>query len=240
MIKNLEKPHLPWLVTAIAAALIAGLTGLKTAHAASLNEIRISHSTADDDNNFYELAGSPGESLDGLTVLTISGEFAPGQIDFASNLGGLSIPADGYFLAADNGGFYPNTDLTTGHDYFGSPTSFLLVTGFTGMQGDDLDTNNDGTLDTTPWTSIVDAVSMLDGDANPDFAYGGGPLVPPDGNFPAAHAYRLPNGTGGWLSLADAFTNTAADTPGVANVPEPGCAILGLLGMLGLAIVRRR
>ena len=50
----------------------------------ALNELRISDSTNDDDNNFFEIAGNPGDSLDGLTVLTLSGEFEPGQIDFAT------------------------------------------------------------------------------------------------------------------------------------------------------------
>lgn len=239
MCKNIWRPRSRG-VPAVVAALIVGLVALTTVNAASLNEIRISDVANDDDNNFFEIAGSPGESLDGLSVLTVSGEFEPGQIDYASDLSGLSIPADGYFLAADSGTFYPDTDLETGNDYFGSPTSFLLVTDFTGNQGDDLDTDNDGTLDSTPWTSIVDAVSMLDGDATPDFSYGGGPLVDPDGNFPAAHAYRFPNGTGAWDRLDDSFTNTSFDTPGYANIPEPACAILTLLGIAGLPIVRRR
>ena len=41
--------------------------------------------------------------------------------------------------------------------------SLLLVKDFTGSPGTDLDTDNDGVLDSTPWDSIVDAVAVSDG-----------------------------------------------------------------------------
>ena len=39
----------------------------------------------------------------------------------------------------------------------------LLVSGFTGGAGDDLDEGDDGVLDTTPWSAIVDSVAFSDG-----------------------------------------------------------------------------
>ena len=33
--------------------------------------------------------------------------------------------------------------------------TYLLVNGFTGVLGDDLDTNDDGTLDATPWRVLL-------------------------------------------------------------------------------------
>ena len=70
--------------------------------------------------------------------------------------------------------------------------------GFTGANGDDLDTDDDGTLDSTPWTSVVDAVSLIE-EANPpsgtEYSYAvqlGGVTVGPDGSFaPGAALNRL-------------------------------------------------
>ena len=47
--------------------------------------------------------------------------------------------------------------------------TLLLVTGFTGALGTDLDTNNDGVFDSTPWTNILDSIGVTDatvGDLN--------------------------------------------------------------------------
>ena len=42
---------------------------------------------------------------------------------------------------------------------------------FTGALNADLDTDNDGVFDTTPWSAIVDAVAVNDGGAG-DLTYG--------------------------------------------------------------------
>lgn len=207
------------------------------AQAATLNEFRISAGADDDTNNFFELAGTPGESLDGLTVLSISNEFNPGEISFAFDLSGLSIPADGYFLASTDDIFYGANELQTGVDFFGSPQTFAIVSGFSGAMGDDTDIDDDGTPETTPWTSVVDAVALIDGDGNPDFIYAGGVAVGPDGNFPPAHGYRIPNGNGAWVQ--GTFGDTSIDTPGVANVPEPSAVVL-LLSGIALLMFRRK
>ena len=187
-------------------------------------------------NNYFELAGPAGESLDGLTVLSISGEFEPGEITFAIDLSGSSIPADGFFLAGGDDMAWPGVDLVTGIDYFGSPQSFVLVEGFTGTQGDDIDTDNDGTPETTPWTSILDSVSLIDGDQDMDFQYGGGDVVGPNGNFPPAHIFRENDMAGAWMM--GEFGDLSFDTPGVSNVPEPAAASLLLVGLV--ALIRRR
>ena len=49
--------------------------------------------------------------------------------------------------------------------------SWVLVSGFTGAQGQDLDTNDDGVIDVTPWTSVVDAIGVTDGGPS-DKVYG--------------------------------------------------------------------
>ena len=221
----------------VATFLILGFLA-SPAFGLQFNEIRISAASDDDVNNFFELIGSAGESLDGLSVLTISGEFEPGTIDFAFDLTGNSIPADGFFLASGDATFYgAATDFVTGSDFFGSPGTFALVDGFTGAAGDDLDTDNDGTFDSTPWSSIVDTVSLVDGDGNADVSYGT-PIVGPDGDFAPAHIFRDEDG-GGTFQIG-LFGDSSGDTPGVANVPEPGAVASSLVGLLALVLVRRR
>ncbi|MHC4067821.1 MAG: hypothetical protein ACYSUI_25410, partial [Planctomycetota bacterium] len=71
---------------------------------ATINEIRIDHFGADVDE-YFELTGPASESLEGLTYVVIgdaSGSGAGGGIDAAVDLSGLSIPADGFFLAAED------------------------------------------------------------------------------------------------------------------------------------------
>lgn len=101
-----------------------------------------------------------------------------------------------------------------------------------------IDTDNDGVLESMPWTSVIAAVALIDGDANPDFDYDWTPLVGPDGNLTPAHAYQTENCGGTWaIGVVD---DLSFDTPGVSNVPEPGSAILILLSGIGLPFARRK
>ena len=55
--------------------------------------------------------------------------------------------------------------MTVGNiDIENGGATYLLVRNFTGSICQDLDTNNDGILDATPWTSVVDAFGFIDGD----------------------------------------------------------------------------
>lgn len=194
------------------------------AHALTINEIRIaSPGNTDNTSNFFELAGDPQESLDGLTFLALSGEFQPGLINSATDLTGSLIPDDGFFLAATELTEYGDaTDLATGVDFFASPATFLLVNGFSGTEGDDLDADNNGLLDATPWTGILDAVSVFNSTGNPDISYGG-PVLINATNFVDSHIERYPDGTGGW-GVIGSFEDRRFDTPGVSNrtAPKPG------------------
>ncbi|MGF1503479.1 MAG: DUF4214 domain-containing protein [Paracoccaceae bacterium] len=184
----------------------------------TLNELRISNpSPLDDTSNFVELFGTPGESLDGQTLLVVSSEFEPGQIDFAFDLTGGSFDEDGFFLLANPGSGYDFDpgDITASFDFFGSPVTFFLVEGFTGAAGDDLDTDNDGTPDVTPWTAVLDSVALIDGDDTPDLPYSE-LQIGPDGDFTPAGAKATEDGAG--LSEQLAFSDNSGDTPGFTNV----------------------
>ncbi len=193
-----------------------------------INEIRISSSGASDDvSNYVELFGTPGTSLAGLTLVVLSGEFQPGQVDFAFRLDDVTFDENGIALIANAAiataiaqAELEASDLTASFDLFGSPTSFLLVSGFTGAAGDDLDADNDGVLDGTFFDALVDSVSLTDADATPDTNYSD-TIVGPDGAFAAAHVFRPADGAGSFV--IGSFGDLSADTPGTLNavVPPP-------------------
>ncbi len=186
-----------------------------------INELRISSPGGRDDvSNFVELFAAPGTRTDGLALLVLSGEFAPGQVDFAFDLSGGAADGEGVFLLAAEGTDTPLDpgDLTAAFDFFGSPSSFLLVEGFTGAAGEDLDADDDGTLDATPWTALLDGVSLIDGDGTPDLSYAEA-VVGPDGAFAPAGLAARPDGSGAFELLA--FADESEDSPGRSNAPGP-------------------
>ncbi|MEM7445379.1 MAG: hypothetical protein AAF414_18810, partial [Pseudomonadota bacterium] len=142
-----------------------------------INELRNGGGNSDE---FFELSGTPGASLDGLTLVALSGESAPGRIDFAISLDGYSIQADGLFAFGDAG--VPGIDATGPFSPSGSPTTYVLVESFSGSAGQDLDTDDNGILDVVPWLTQLDAVSIVDGDGTTDVNYSS-TVIGPDGGF---------------------------------------------------------
>ncbi|MGD1927571.1 MAG: endonuclease/exonuclease/phosphatase family protein [Leptolyngbyaceae cyanobacterium] len=196
-----------------------------TTPSVSLNELRISSpSASDNDSNFVELFGEANTTLDGLSLVLLSGEFEPGQVDFAFDLSGTATDENGFFLLANadissviSQAEVDATDQIAAFDFIGSPSTFLVVDGFTGQAGDDLDVDNDGVFDSAIGT-IIDSVSLIDGDSNADVNYSD-TVLGPSGTFPPAGIARDVDGTGPFQPLA--FGDFSADTPGFSNEAPP-------------------
>jgi len=147
-----------------------------------INEVVTSHDGTDD-HEYVELEGMPLVDYSADWLLVLSGDAgATGQIDRVYQVGTSDV--NGYWT----------TGLLTDELANGSLT-ILLVSGFTGSAGDDLDTNDDGALDTTPWDELYDSVSISDGDAA-DLAYSSTVLDPSLGGFAVrpGGASRIPDG----------------------------------------------
>ncbi|MGF1506600.1 MAG: ExeM/NucH family extracellular endonuclease, partial [Anaerolineae bacterium] len=204
---------------------INGLRGGGSSADCAIIEVRINDSGEDDE--FVEIIGDPSTDITDLTFIVISGNgsFA-GLVDVVIDFSGETTDANGFVLAADSAaGLLPDISIP-GLDFFSGTQSVLLVEGFTGNQGDDLDTNNDGTLETTPWTNVVDSVGLTDGDVGEPI-YIATTIIGPDSTFAPAHFYRCPDATGSYVE--GSFSDLSSDTPDAVN----DCGGSGVIGACG-------
>ncbi|MEX2214248.1 MAG: PEP-CTERM sorting domain-containing protein [Phycisphaeraceae bacterium] len=211
-----------------------------------LNEFVANH-TGGDTHEFVEAFGLANTDYSRYTILQLEGDgTGAGTIDSVLNLG--TTDANGIFVTS----FFAN-ELENG------TLTLLLVQDFTGTDGTDLDTDNDGILDSTPWVSIVDSVGVMDADAG-DFVYSSVVLDPAfaGGAFAPGGASRIPNGldtdsVSDWVRndfdgaglpgfVGTPVVGEAINTPGALNsiVPVPEPASFALLLMSGAAILQRR
>lgn len=209
-------------------------------HAATqINEIRTDN-TGPDTDEYFEIKGTPGTSLVGLTYIVIGDAgSAPrcGVIESVTDLGSLSpnaIQADGFYAVCKQAA--PSITGTNTYDVLGVTTmnfengdnvTHMLVSGFTGTLNQDLDTNDDGVFDVTPWTSIVDWVSYItpvaiDCTTGAERVYAPTVLGPAGdnggtGNNAPSHAYRC-NDTNAWALGSFDLPPQGLDSPGKANI----------------------
>jgi len=196
------------------------------AHAVTINEIRIDNVGADTDE-YFELAGTPGQSLDGYTYIVIGdGAGGSGTIESVTDLTGQAIQADGY-LAVHKSGTTPacsgyDVDLTLSFENNDNVTH-MLVQGFTGANGDDLDTDDDGVLDAMPWSSVVDCVALVATLGSGDLLYCS-TQVGPDGNYVPGHVFRCGNtwqiGPFGGTPCTDTLDTPGADNSSSCIIPS--------------------
>lgn len=152
-----------------------------------INEFVANHTGADTEA-FVEIFGDSSTDYSAFTVLEIEGDSTgAGMVDAALPVG-----------TTNAGGFWTDSE-----DMENGTVTILLVENFTGNVGNDLDTNDDGTFDSAPWTRVVDDVAVSDGGGS-DLVYSSTVLAPFfDGNeYGAGGASRIPDGTD---------TNNAAD-----------------------------
>jgi hypothetical protein len=131
-----------------------------------INEIRVDQPGRDKDE-YVEIAGPAGASLNGLTYLVVGDEVqtkvpdSQGRVQVAISLDGKQIGPNGTFVIAKNA-FSLGTANLTQHFRFleiGNCTH-MLVSGFSGAIGDDLDFIDNGEIDFEPWTAVVDAIGL--------------------------------------------------------------------------------
>ncbi len=155
-----------------------------------INEFVFNHTGADTDE-FVEVYTTPDTDLSTYWLLEIEGDgTGAGVIDEVLQLG--TTNSDGYFTTTLGGNIYENGTVT-----------LLLVENFTGTAGQNLDTDNDGVLDTQPWAALVDAIAVSDGGSD-DVVYSEVVLAPSFDGIAntVGGASRIPNGVN---------TNTSSD-----------------------------
>lgn len=200
---------------------IESVFGMQTSSCgtATINEVRIDQ-TGTDDDEYFELIGAGSSSLNGLTYLVIGdGTGGSGVVENVTDLTGQAIPADGYFVAAEGATFTLATEdySTTLNFENGDNVTHMLVSNFTGASGDDLDTDDDGVLDITPWTAMVDCVALVETVGSGDEIYCA-TTVGPDGSFVPGHTHVCP--ASGWEIAT--FALGVDDTPGAENICAGG------------------
>jgi len=155
-----------------------------------INEFVANHAGTDV-YEFVEIYGTPNHDYSMYSVLHIEGDdTGAGVIDDVFTVG--TTDSNGFWTTGFMSSVLENGTIT-----------LLLVDTFSGAAGNDLDTDNDGVLDSTPWNSIIDAVAVSDGGSS-DRTYGLPVLSSGfDGiGLTVGGASRIPNGVD---------TNTAAD-----------------------------
>jgi len=177
-----------------------------------LNEIRIDQPSSDTDE-YFELTAAGGTSLDRLTYLVIGdGTGGSGVIENVTSLAGRTMPADGLFVAAEASFTLGTPDLVTTLNFENSDNvTHLLVADFTGSNGQDLDTDDDGVLDAMPWSQQVDCLALVETPGSGDRIYCD-TTVGPDGSFVPGHVFLCDEG---WR--IGGFGLDVTDTPGIEN-----------------------
>jgi hypothetical protein len=196
-----------------------------------INEVRVDQSSTDTDE-YFELAGPAGQSLTGLSYVVIGDSSAgSGSVEAVVTLFGQTIPGSGLFVAAESTFTIGLADFTTDLNFENSDNvTHMLVSGFTGVVGDDLDTDDDGILDSTPWSSIEDDFALLENPIDPvtgntsagELVYSQN-TIGPDGTFMPAHVVRCPDISGDWEIMPFADLGAPYDTPGSLNTCPEVC-----------------
>ncbi|MEE3001643.1 MAG: hypothetical protein VX908_02985, partial [Planctomycetota bacterium] len=183
------------------------------------NEIRIDNAGADTDE-YFELKGPAGAELVGLTYIVIGdGSGNSGVVESITSLTG-SFDGTGIYLVAEVSFTLAPDDVdqvaSLGFENSDNVTHMVVANYYGGY--DDLDADDDGVLDSTPWLVMVDSVSLVETPDSGDLYYGDVAIGPTVDGYVPGHAYRCsPDGT--WT--IGEFDLGVTDTPGDENVECP-------------------
>ncbi|WP_103069112.1 T9SS type A sorting domain-containing protein [Aquimarina sediminis] len=180
-----------------------------------INEFVMNH-TGSDTDEFVEILAGTETDLSEYWLLEIEGDSnAAGVIDEVIQLG--TTDSNGYFSTSFGSNVFENGTV-----------ALLLVKNFTGTLGQDLDSNDDGTLDLTPWEERIDDIGVNDGGAS-DHNYATVTLLQSfDGSsFTVGGASRFPNGQDS--NTTDDWIRNDFDGSGLPSFPavvaDPGEAV---------------
>ncbi|WP_299438725.1 T9SS type A sorting domain-containing protein [uncultured Aquimarina sp.] len=142
-----------------------------------INEIMVDPPGTDNPNEYIEIRGAANAALTNTYLLTIEGDGNdPGDVNEVIDLTGQTTGSNGYLVLLTTGHPYSvdasaniALDLTDG-ELEGQSHTLLLVQATTApTTGDDIDSDDDGTPDGTPYTdwTILDSFALLkDNDAS--------------------------------------------------------------------------
>lgn len=187
-----------------------------------LNEVL--GSTTGPDSEFVEIFGTPGFSLDGLSLIIVEGDnpSGPGSIDRRIDFDASHvIGGNGFFLLSND--LVPVTpDLEFAQNYIENSAYTIALVETSSISGNTV----------TGSEVVVDAVGVSDAVTNPDddnTFFFGAPVVGPDGDFLPAGFVRTPDG-GDKLSIID-FNNFAAESTPTAGTPVLGASNFSITGL---------
>lgn len=176
-----------------------------------INEFVANH-VGTDTYEYIEIYGEPDTDYSSLTILEIEGDdTGQGVIDEVIQVG--TTNSEGFWVTNFLINAIENGTLT-----------LLLVTNFTGTLGNDLDTDNDGIFDVTPWDEIIDIVAVSD-EGSLDITYGL-PVLKPDfdgQSFTVDGASRIPDGKD-----TDSITDWVRNDFDLAGIPDDNPGNIGL------------
>jgi hypothetical protein len=183
-----------------------------------INEVNVNPPGNDRNFEYIEIISTNGsqELASGYTLVLLdtNNNGNPGAILEAWSLEGLVTGSNGLLLLGDSYNdprYTPFASLVDAGTTVGDPPglgtnditndalSLLLVTGFAGAVGADLDAENDGILDSEPWSAVRDSVGFgrlnLAQNANVTSTYAGGDVSQIVIGFTTDNASRLPGNT---------------------------------------------
>jgi predicted extracellular nuclease len=203
-----------FVLVAMLLPMVVGVRPIRAADDPVINEFVFNH-TGTDTHEYVEIFAAPDTDYSDFTILQIEGDgTGAGVIDSVQTVG--TTDSQGFWVTGFLNNVFENGTVT-----------LLLVEGFTGGVGDGLDTDNDGVLDSEPWSRIVDDVAVHDGGAE-DCTYASTVLIRGyDGNSnTVGGASRIPNGTD--TDSVDDWVRNDFDGEGLPNftgTPDPGEAL---------------